>query len=135
SVHQDLGEMTKSERTKTIEEMGIYLKKNCKEYLRIMTSNKTSNKGDWETLDTNPTSSLNQSDCREILEHTNMYYLEGNGDTTYVQITDGFWKEISGHTKYSTTDKFTWLTECDFELEFLQSNNPVTNSYFKKGEI
>lgn len=135
SIHENLAAMTKNAREKTLEEMGIYLKKNCKEYLQVMTSSKNTNKGDWETLNTNPISSLTKSECRSILDHTNMYYIEGNGDTTHVQIVDGYWKELSGPAKYSTVDKFTWSNDCDFELEFLQSNNPIENKFFKKGEI
>ena len=54
SIHENLAAMTKNAREKTLEEMGIYLNKNCKEYLQVMTSSKNTNKGDWETLNTNP---------------------------------------------------------------------------------
>ena len=134
TIHAELAEMTVEHREKVIDQMKVLLNTTCKEYDRISTSNKNENKGDWQTLDKNPASILNESECKQLTQHKGMYYLQGNGDTTYVQIADGVWKETSGHGLYTSTNKFRWLNDCDFELEFVKSTNPIDKKYFKKGE-
>lgn len=128
-IHDDLAALPEGKRLKLIDEMDVYLRTSCGAFIQMTISDNNQNNGGWETLNYNPPTTLSDSLCFSVTAHKLLYYLTADGDTTYVKIADGFWQEITGKHKSEKTEKFKWLSGCDFELETLKASR-----YFKKGD-
>lgn len=90
-------------------------------------------KGDWETVDEKPNSVVNKKVCRKFIDHINYTYLEANGDTVKLQIENGFWVDHFKDGTYSKL-KLNWITDCEFEIEFIESNNKLRKGFSKPGD-
>jgi hypothetical protein len=108
--------------------------KNCPEFLKILDKSNPG-KGDWEIIskDEKPISSAKTNDCKNIASLKNLSYLEHSGDEVLVQIKDGYWIEKFIDGTFSKLN-FTWINNCEFELEFIESNNETRGNMSKKGD-
>ena len=111
----------------------IYLEKYCPEYLKLIYRLKPL-KGDWEFSDSSIQSRLDTSECRKICSYNNLYYLETNGDTTYLSLKNNFWIDTFKNKASYSKLKLKWKSSCDFEIEFIESNNYAKNQLSKKGD-
>lgn len=95
--------------------------KSCNEFMEII-DRVNSHKGDWETITEKPNTNLSKRTCKRFLDHQNYSYLEPSGDTVNLQIKDGYWID---HFKDGTFSKlkFDWVNDCEFDVEFIESNN------------
>ena len=116
--------------------MSVYYRfqRNCPEFLKIL-SNSNPGKGDWEiiTKEEKPISTANTEDCKNITSLNNLYYLEHSGEKVLVQIKDGYWIEKFIDGTFSKLN-FTWITNSEFQLEFIQSNNETRGNMSNKGD-
>jgi len=133
-IRNDLADLSTSKRKKKIEEMDIYLQKNCLEFLKIVTKDNILNKGDWVAVDTNPPTNLEDSVCSELFKKQNIFYIQATSDTISVVINDNYWIETSGLNKYKSIEKIDFFKNCEFTLEFVESNDPTANKYSKQGD-
>ena len=108
--------------------------KQCLEFIKILKNNEPG-KGDWEiiSLEEKPKSVASTSDCKNIVNLKNLSYLENNGDQVLVKIENGFWIEKFVDSTNSKL-KFNWINNCEFQLEFLESNNEIRGSLSIKGD-
>lgn len=106
----------------------------CPEFLKILDRNNPG-KGDWEIIskEEKPISIANTDDCKSITLLTNLSYLEHDGKKVLVQIKDGYWIEKFTDGTFSKLN-FTWLNNCEFQLEFLESNNETRKNISNKGD-
>ncbi len=112
---------SKGQLEKTIIKADYNLQKICDKYLTIRTRMNPS-KGDWKRLDSNLSTNLDSVQCIGLTNHKALYYLEHSGDTTGLVIKNGIWMDQFKDGTYSKC-KFIWKGACDFELEFIKSNN------------
>ncbi len=112
---------SKGQLEKIIIKADYNLQKNCDKYLTIRTRMDPS-KGDWKRLDSNLNTHLDSLQCMGFTNHKALYYLEHSGDTTGLVIKNGLWLDQFKDGTYSKC-KFSWKSACDFELEFIKSNN------------
>ena len=90
--------------------------------------------GDWELLSEKPVSKLDKKACNDFNTRKEYYYIEAdNGDTVRVTIENKKWIEDFVDGTYSQL-KFYWVSDCEFELEFISSNNKFRKNYSKAGD-
>lgn len=108
------------------------LQRNCKAFKAILDKGDPP-RGDWETIAGKPVTKLNKIDCRHFLEHKKYAYLEPNGDTVKLELANGFWID---HFKDNTYSKLNlkWIGDCEFEIQFIESNNEVRKNFSKPGD-
>ena len=97
-----------------------------------MNRNTLSN-NNWEAVNTKPTTRLNKRSCEDFLKYKKYKYLEPEGDTVNLTIENGYWVE---HFKDKTFSKlkFYWINDCEFEIEFVESNNKIRKAASKPGD-
>ena len=127
-----LATYNETEREEVFTNIYYRLQRNCLEFKKIL-QKIIPNQGDWEMLTEKPTSKVTAQDCREFKQKRYYYYLEANGNKTRVEIHEGFWTDTFTDSTYSKL-KLKWLNECEFEIEFIESNNESRKNMSKKGD-
>lgn len=110
----------------------IRLQKNCNEFQKILLRSE-SEKSDWEILNQKPVRTISDDVCRNFINHKNLSYREGSGSKTVVRCEDGYWIETFPDGTYSKLH-FRWLNDCEFELEFIESNNYLRKDLSRAGD-
>jgi len=108
------------------------LQKNCETFVEILNAEFVE-KGDWKRLSEKPHHKLKKKACREISAIKNFYYLESDGTKTTVTVDKGYWQEVFADGTFSRL-YFRWTGECEFELEFIESNNYSRKNLSNKGD-
>ena len=127
-----LSQLEKSKQKDSLNYVFVRLQKTCTDFKDICDRAYPS-KGDWIKVDTKPSSVLSQKYCLDFFKIENYYYLEQNGDTTYLTLKNNIWED---HFKDGTFSKLkvNWIRDCEFEIEFLESNNDLRKNFSKPGE-
>lgn len=131
-LYNFLATYNETEREEVFTNIYYRLQRNCLEFKKIL-QKLIPNQGDWEMLTEKPTSKVTAQDCREFKQKRYYYYLEANGSKTRVEIHEGFWTDTFADSTYSKL-KFKWLNDCEFEIEFIESNNESRKNMSKKGD-
>ncbi len=131
-LYNFLATYNETEREDVFTNIYYRLQRNCLEFKKIL-QKLIPNQGDWEMLTEKPTSKVTAQDCREFKQKRYYYYLEANGSKTRVEIHEGFWTDTFTDSTYSKL-KLKWLNDCEFEIEFIESNNESRKNMSKKGD-
>ena len=125
--------MTEAEAQEAWEHAFIRLQKICNSFKRIIDKLNPVHGGDWKQVQSKPSSTAEKHVCAEFAQRKVFRYLEMTGDTVWVTIENGFWTD---HFKDGTFSKlnFKWKTECEFEIEFIESNNLTRKHFSKPGD-
>ncbi len=109
------------------------LQKNC-DYFVTMLTKLEENKSDWTRLTEKPKSELSKKACTTFFTGGNFYYKEHNGKIVNVKMTANSWTETF---EDNTTSKLKFIPKnnCEFELEFIESNNISRKNLSVKGDI
>ncbi len=107
----------------------LRLQRNCIEFKTILERVSPPSK-DWEVRGGKPIIHLNEKKCKQFLGYKKYKYLESNGDTVNLQIENGYWID---HFKDGTFSKlkFYRISDCEFEIEFIESNNEIRKNFSK----
>jgi hypothetical protein len=108
------------------------MQKNCNYFVEILRRNKE-NKSEWEILEKAPPSNIQKKDCKKLTSQKNFYYLEHDGKKAHVTIANGKWTEKFEDGTYSTLN-FKWVSDCEFEIEFIESNNNMRKNLSFRGD-
>ena len=109
------------------------LQKSCAAYARLH-DKLTPPQGDWKIVATNPKSTLPKDACKQLARHQQLYYLEDQGDTTWVNLTHGTWKETVGKKKYLSLLAFKPKSHGEFVLIFQGSTSSGINQNSSPGD-
>ena len=90
-------------------------------------------KEEFEKIIPRPNKFPDKKTCRDFIAYEKRFYRESTGDTVQLTIKDDFWIEKFDDGTYSKL-KFYWLTDCEFELEFIESNNKIRSGLSTKGD-
>lgn len=121
-----------SKREEVFDVIFYRLQRNCIEFKKML--NKiVPEAGDWVALDEKPKTLLSGASCKNFDKQHLFTYLETNNDTTRVEIRDGYWTDYFLDGTYSKL-KFKWINDCEFEIEFIESNNTSRKSLSNKGD-
>jgi hypothetical protein len=123
-----------SDREKITEKIFYRFQRNCGDFADLL--NRLNPAGDdwdyWEKTETKPRSKLIKSSCKDFVNHQYMY-ADQKRDTVHMVIEKGYWIDHYRDGTYSKL-KFRWIDDCEFEIEFIESTNPVQNQFSKKGD-
>lgn len=115
-----------------VENIAFRLQRNCPAFLEF-TEKLKPQKGDWQTLSERPITKLSRNSCDTFLTYKKYKYLESNGDTVNLTIENGYWVDTFKDGTYSKL-KFIRIKDCEFEIEFIESNNSTRANFSKKGD-
>jgi hypothetical protein len=124
--------LTEQQGDKLYEFVFIRLQRQCKEFSDILQKT-TEQQGDWQSVKEKPKLKLDKTACRSFSDRTVYYYLETNGDTVTVKLSQSVWQEKFIDGSYSKL-KFYWISDCEFELEFIESNHHIRKNFSRKGD-
>lgn len=109
------------------------LQKNCSNFISLL-NKLEENKSDWKTLTKKPKLEISKNNCTNFLNGGNYYYKEYDGKIVNVLITLDNWTEtFEDNTKSKLL--FHPKNNCEFELEFIQSDNKSRKNFSIKGDI
>ena len=110
----------------------LRLEKNCEEYGELLYE-QSKNNNDWKRHSKKPIQNIKDDDCQDFFKIENYTYLETNGYKVELEISNGFWID---HFKDGTFSKLkiSHLNNCEFEIEFIESDNEIRKKFSKKGD-
>lgn len=108
------------------------LHRSCTEFYRIQYRLKKPN-SDITAVETIPKTKLNKKDCGQFLKHKQFFSIESLGDTSKSVIRSGIWIQTFKDNTNSRL-KFKWLSDCEFELEFIEATNASRAKISKPGD-
>ena len=124
--------LEKSEQNNVAFNIDMRFQRLCKEYGELITRNTPQEDG-WKRVDGKPTVILRKSLCTAFLDRKKYYYFTTLDDTVRVTIENGLWTENFKDGSYSNL-KFKWINSCEFQIEFIQSNNSVRKEFSRVGD-
>jgi len=104
----------------------------CGAYMEIILRLEPPNR-EWEQIIERPTQFPDKKTCRDLTKYSNYSYIEATGDTVQLAITNNYWTDRFKDGTYSKL-KMHWLSDCDFEIEFIESNNSIRKNLSKPGD-
>ncbi len=128
-----LNQFPEAEKEHIIDNLYYRFQKNCKEFVDYLYRIDPPKKDDWKKLTTRPEIKVTNRDLAFLKSRHNFYYFEWGGKKTTVKITNKYWTETFSDGTYSKL-YFRWLTNNQFELEFIESNNNGRKNFSKPGE-
>jgi hypothetical protein len=127
-----LSKYAKEEQEIIWENLFFRLQRNCKEFKEIV-DKVSEQKGDWKSIDKKPVTISSKKTCKDFLRHKKYKYLETSGDTVNLSIKNGFWIDRFEDGTYSKL-KFNWISDCEFDIEFIESDNQSRKNFSKPGD-
>ena len=121
-----------SKQDDAFEFISARLQRNCNAF-KLLLDRMYPNKGDWVREDKKPISSLDKKTCEDFIKIKTYSYLEANGDTVHLTIENNFWEDHFLDGTYSRL-KFYWTRDCEFEIEFVESNNETRKNFSRPGD-
>lgn len=121
------------ERESKIDQIYFRLQNRCeyfREYLIKVDPPKTDN---WQTLNTQPTVTIKNSELSKFKKHTDFYYSEYDGEKTYVKTNSDYWIETFSDGTTSKL-KYEWVAKNKLDLVFIESNNDSRKNFSKEGD-
>jgi len=115
-----------------LERLFFRMQRNCPEFKAWLNA-RDPQKGDWEIVHERPETLLSRKDCREFSKQKRFKYLEVNGDTVNLEFGRTFWIDRFKDGTYSKL-RIQWINDCEFEIEFLESNNLSRMKLSNKGD-
>jgi hypothetical protein len=121
-----------SSKMDELNQIDIRFQRQCKEYGELI-DRINIQKGDWKRVNAKPNTELKKEVCLDFLKYENYYYLSSNGDTVRLAIDKYFWVDHFKDGTYSKL-KFYWINDCEFEIEFIESDNYSRKQFSKPGD-
>jgi hypothetical protein len=132
-VHKFAGRYSESTRPELLEGIFLRAQRLCPQ-LRILLAQVSPPQGDWRRVAVKPIGKATKKDCRTFLNHEQYSYLEPDGiSSVSVAIAKGIWTETFADGSYSRL-RLRWIGDCEFDLEFIESNNVARQSMSKPGD-
>lgn len=78
-------------------------------------------------------SKLTKKEIENFKKQVNFKYFEVNGDITTSTMKNGKWIDTFSDKTYSKLD-YKWISDTEFELTFIESNNETRNGFSVKGD-
>lgn len=80
-----------------------------------------------------PKSTISRKQLKAFKNEMNLYYFETSGDTTNAAMNNGIWMDYFSDNTYSKLS-YNWISNTEFELVFIESNNESRSNYSVKGD-
>ena len=127
-----LGKVEKSKMQKIGTQLYYRMQRNCVGFRELLDRLEPPKDGVTRITE-KPTSEMTKKQLKEFKKLKELYYYEVAGAKTKVVIKDGYW---SDHFSDSTSSKLTfkWISDTEFELVFIESNNESRSNFSVKGD-
>ncbi|WET03872.1 hypothetical protein [Flavobacterium sp. YJ01] len=116
---------------KAFEKMIYRLQKNCNEFNALFPKKPTEN--GWGMQENQPVENITRKQCDSFQENSKYYYWESTGDKVEVTIDGKYWIEKFSDNTFSKLF-YRNKSNCEFELEFIESNNLSRKNLSTKGD-
>ncbi len=80
-----------------------------------------------------PKTKLTNLEIERFKNKNRFKYLENNGNETHVEMANNYWKDVFTDSTYSML-KYKWVSDFEFELVFVESNNEIRTAYSITGD-
>lgn len=108
------------------------LQRNCNTFIEIM-GKQEENKSDWTIENEKPKTEIASKECTNFYKGGNFYYKEYDGKIVNVVMTKSTWTETFEDQSFSKL-VFIPKPNCEFDLEFIESNNNSRKNFSVKGD-
>ncbi|PBI82879.1 hypothetical protein BSF41_46930 [Flavobacterium sp. ACN2] len=116
---------------KAFEKMIYRLQKNCNEFNALFPKDSIQN--DWGMQNEKPIGHVSKEQCNTFDESKKFHYWEERGKKVEVTINGNLWIEKFGDNTFSKL-LYRKRSNCEFELEFIESNNLSRKNLSVKGD-
>lgn len=132
-VHKFANRFSESTRPELLEGIFLRAQRLCPQ-LRILLAQVSPPQGDWKRVAEKPVGKATKKDCRAFLNHQQYSYKESDGiSSVSIEIKKEIWTETFSDGTYSKL-RLRWIGDCEFDLEFLESNNAIRQNMSKAGD-
>lgn len=116
--------------------MSIYyrLQVKCPEFLDFLNQVDPKQDGETTLVNEKPISKISLEELNEFKNRTEFHYIDNDGKIAKVKIENNLWVETFEDGTFSK-NQMTWASPAEFNLTFIESNNPIKKSLSKKGEV
>lgn len=116
---------------KTFEQIFYRLQKDCNEFVAIF--NQKSSESSWVMQKEKPQQILSRKQCDDFDKISKYYYVENDGNKVEVNLEGNLWTEKFSDGTFSKLF-YRKKGNCEFELEFIESDNISRKNFSVKGE-
>jgi hypothetical protein len=132
-VNKFADRFSESPRMELLEGIFLRAQRLCPQ-LRVLLAQVSPPAGDWKRVIEKPVVKASKKQCRGFLKHERYSYLESDGvNSVSVEINKGVWMERFSDGSYSKLN-LRWTNDCEFDLEFVESNNALRKSMSQAGD-
>lgn len=107
------------------------LHKNCNQFVALFPDK--SDESSWGIQYEKPTETISKEQCIDFNTFSNYYYIENDGNKVEVTLKDHLWIEKFSDNTFSKLH-YRKKGNCEFELEFIESNNLSRKNMSIKGD-
>ncbi|MDA6069686.1 hypothetical protein NJT12_08645 [Flavobacterium sp. AC] len=107
------------------------LQKNCNEFVALF-PNKAEERT-WSMQEEKPVEKIAKAKCNQFDKTSKYYYIENDGNKVAVTLKDNLWTEQFSDNTFSKLH-YRKKGNCEFELEFIESNNISRGNLSIKGD-
>jgi hypothetical protein len=126
---------TDAEATAMEDKLFTRLQKNCTWFTKMLQAEDgTDEHGEWQLMSEPPKSTVKKKECRTLTDNTQFFYYEGDGKLVDLTIKNGLYEETFEDGTYSRLT-FKWVSDCEFELTFIESNHSIRKNLSKKDDV
>lgn len=116
---------------KTFELIFFRLHKNCNEFVTLFPHSKTDD--GWAIQYEKPTGNISREQCHQLTKNSKYHYFENDGNKVEVTLSQNLWTEKFSDNTISKLH-FKEKSNCEFELEFIESDNISRKNMSIKGD-
>jgi hypothetical protein len=116
---------------KTFELLFFRLQKNCNEFVALFPHK--AKESSWSMEYEKPIEKITKEECNHFKTISKYYYFENDGNKVEVTLSDHLWVEKFFDGTFSKLN-FRKKGNCEFELEFIESNNISRKNLSVKGD-
>jgi hypothetical protein len=121
-----------TERAGITQDIVFRFQKDCQGFSDLLARLEPTNEH-WKKVTEKPKSQVTTKECVDFLRHKKYTYIDSTGDTVRVIADKALWID-NFKDGISSKYKLWWVTDCEFELEFVETNNSMRAQYSKKGD-
>ena len=127
-----LGKIEQSKTQKVGQQVFYRLQRNCVEFRNLLDRLEPP-KETVTRITEKPKSEISKKQLKEFKNQQEFYYYEVDGDTTKVKMEKGNWVDSFSDKTFSKLT-YNWISESEFELIFIESNNETRSNFSLKGD-
>jgi hypothetical protein len=116
---------------KTFELIFYRLQKNCNEFVALFPNK--AKESSWSMQNEEPVEKISKQQCNHFDKISKYYYFENDGNKVEVTLSDNLWIEKFSDNTFSKLH-YRKKGSCEFELEFIESNNITRRNLSIKGD-